>query len=132
MLEHFPFMRKINRRQFDFFPADVIPYIQFGPVADRKYPYIFSFVNFTVVEVPQFRTLQLGVPLAKFIPYRKNPFLGPCLLLIPAGAANAGIKCKLFNGIEQRVGLQGVAAGKFSFWLGKLAFFDGVFYFSYY
>src|SRR5690606_21982535 len=99
VLDHFSFVREIDGWQCDLFPADVIPDIQLRPVADREYADVLPFVDPSVINMPQFRALQLGVPLAELITNGKYPLLGACFLFIPAGAANTGIKAELLYGI---------------------------------
>src|SRR5690606_31843504 len=87
-----PFVGEINRRQINVLAADVIPHIQFRPVTDGEYAYIFSFMYPSIVDVPQLRSLALGIPLPELIAYRKDTFLRTCLFFIPPRTADAGIK----------------------------------------
>eukprot|EP01136_Pigoraptor_vietnamica_P028814 Opistho-1_new@86698 len=114
MLQHFTVVSKVDRRQFYFFPAYIVPDIQFCPVADGEYPHIFSFVNTAVVCIPEFGTLQFGIPLSEFIPYRKDPFFGTGLLFIAPGTTYAGVKFEFIDRIQQGKSLQGISAGKFT------------------
>ena len=64
-----------------------------------------------VVEVPQLRTLVLGVPLAELVAEAEDPLLGPGLLLVTAGPAEDGVVPPLRDGPQQRHRLQPVARG---------------------
>src|SRR6187549_1682681 len=92
MLYYFSFMRKIDRRQLDLLMAYIIPDIQFRPVTDRKYSYIFSFMNSTVINIPKLGSLQFWIPLPKLISYGKDPFFGPGFFFITSCTTNATIK----------------------------------------
>ena len=70
-----------------FSSLDVLPDIEFGPVGKRENPNALALVDATVVEVPEFGTLVLGVPLAVLVAKGKNPFLRSRFLLITAGAS---------------------------------------------
>ena len=64
-----------------------------------------------LVELPELGALALGVPLAEGVAERQHPLLGPGLVLVPAGAAEAGVEGVLGDGVEQGGGLEPVAAG---------------------
>jgi hypothetical protein len=101
-------VRKIYRWQRDVLAADVVPYVKLCPVAYREHAYVLAFVNFTIVNIPKLGALAFRVPLAKFITYRKNAFLGAGFFLIAAGTTYTGIKLVFGNGIKQGSGLQGL------------------------
>ncbi|MNR46260.1 hypothetical protein D3C85_1652030 [compost metagenome] len=92
-------MREVDAWQFNFFAADVVPNIQLGPVADRKYTDVFAFLDFTVINVPKLRTLTFRVPLAKFIANRENTLFCACFFFVSACTANTGIELVFGNGI---------------------------------
>src|SRR4029434_6960038 len=75
-----------------------------------KNPDVFPGVDPGVVEIPELRALVLRVPLAELVAKGKNPFLRPSLFLVPPSAADAGVKPKLFYGIQQRDRLVNIAA----------------------
>ena len=79
-----------------------------------------------VVEVPQLRPLVLGVPLAEVVAEAEHPLLGPGLLLVAPGAAEHGVEAVLLDGLEQRDGLEAVAAGPGAGLLDHRAGVDGV------
>ena len=54
MLNHIPIVGKVDRRECYVFLLDIAPYVQFCPVGDREYTYIFSLMDTSVVDVPQF------------------------------------------------------------------------------
>ena len=64
-----------------------------------------------VEDVPEFGALVLGVPLAELVAVREEAFLGACLLLVAPCAADGRVEAVLLDGVEQRGGLQLVAAG---------------------
>ena len=70
-----------------------------------------------VVQVPQLGALVLRVPLTELVAEGEDPLLGPGLLLVAAGATEGGVEAVLLDGVEQRRGLQLVAAGA---WAGLL------------
>src|SRR5690606_4525131 len=78
------------------------------------------------VEVPQLGPLVLRVPLAELVPEAEHPLLGPGLLLVAAGTAEDGVEAVLLDGLEQRHGLQAVAAGAGAGLLDDLAGVDGL------
>ena len=69
-----------------------------------------------IEEVPQFGALAAGVPTAEFVAQGQNPLLRAGLVLVAAGAAEDGVELPAGDGIEQRLGLQGVpgAVGAFA------------------
>src|SRR6188768_1537652 len=97
MLDHFSFMSKIDRRQLYLLMTYIIPDIQFCPVTDWKYSYIFPFMNSTIIDVPKFGSLQFWIPLSKLISYRKDPFFGPRFFFITSCAADTTIKFEFFD-----------------------------------
>src|SRR5436190_23506030 len=130
MLDYFSLVRKIDGRQIYFFLSDIIPDIEFRPVADRKHPYVFAFVYPSIVNIPQFRSLKLGIPLAKLITDGKYSLFGSCFFLVSSPATDTAIEFELFYRIQQCISLQPVSAGKFSFLFCEITLLDGVFYFS--
>src|SRR5579859_347436 len=67
VLDTLAFVRKINGRKFHAFAADIIPDVEFCPVADGECPDIFPFLNPAVVDIPKLRTLAFWIPLSEFI-----------------------------------------------------------------
>src|SRR6059058_984434 len=90
--------------------GDVAPHVQFRPVADWENADVLAPMDPRVVEIPKFRTLVLGVPLAEFIAKREYPFLRPGFFFVPPRAADAGAKTKFLYGIKQGDRLMRVAA----------------------
>jgi len=105
---------EINIGQFDLLAADVVPDVEFGPVGNRENAHIFAFADGAVVDVPKFGSLPFGVPGAEFVADAENAFLGAGFFLVAPGAADAGVKFKFFDGFQQSVGLQGIAARVFA------------------
>jgi hypothetical protein len=52
VLYNFTLMRKVDGMQRYLFAADIVPYIQLGPVADGKCANVAAFMNFAIVYVP--------------------------------------------------------------------------------
>ena len=78
---------------------------------EREHPDVLALAVAAVVEVPQLGALVLRVPLAELVAEARHPLLGPGLLLVAAGAAEHGVEAVLLDGVEQRDGLEPVAAG---------------------
>ena len=93
---------------------------------DREDPDVLALAVPAVVEAPQLGPLVLRVPLAELVAERVHPLLGPGLLLVAPGAAEDGVEAVLLDGVEQRRGLQPVAAGPGPGLLGDPALVDGV------
>ena len=92
------------------FLADVFPHVHFGPIAERKDAHVFAGIEPGVVEIPDFRPLVLGIPLAEGVAEAEESLLGARLFLIATRAADAAIEAKLLDRREQRGNLQLVAA----------------------
>ena len=90
---------------------DVLPHVELGPVGDREHPHVLALAVAAVVEPPQLGPLVLRIPLPELVTERVHPLLGPGLLLIAAAAAEHGVELVLDDAVEQRDGLQPVAAG---------------------
>src|SRR5690554_1850457 len=103
-------MGEVERRKFDIFQFDVLPYIHFRPVGDRKNPEVFADMFFTVEKVPKLWTLVFGIPLAELVTMGKETLLGPGFFLIPPSASHGGINFVFFQGVQQGYGLQGISA----------------------
>ena len=124
-------MREINRRQFYSFFSDIVPYIQLSPITNRENPYIFSFMNSAIENVPQFRTLKFRIPLSEFITYREYSLFSTCFFLVSSCTTNTGIEFKFFYSIEQCESLQPVSTRKLTLRLGKILFLYCIFNFAY-
>ena len=71
---------------------------------------MLAFVDARIVNVPQFRTLVLRIPLAEFVPERIDAFLGARFFLVPPRAAECGVIAPLRQAVEQGARLQKPAA----------------------
>src|SRR5690554_3898935 len=103
-------MGEVERRKFDVFQFDVLPYIHFCPVGDRKNPEVFADMLFTVKKVPKLWTLIFGIPLAELVTMGKETLFGPGFFLIPPSASHGSINLVFFQGVQQGHGLQGISA----------------------
>src|ERR1035437_2396546 len=90
---------------------NILPDVHLGPVADGKYTEVFAHPFLSVENVPEFRSLVLGVPLAKFIPVRKEPFLCAGFFFVTPAPANGCIKFVLLDGIQKGYRLKYIPAG---------------------
>ena len=70
------FFGKIQWNDRNIFQTDILPDVQFGPVAQREYTNTFSFTDTGIVYVPKFRTLVFGIPLVKFVTEGEDTFFG--------------------------------------------------------
>src|SRR5207249_3570342 len=88
----------------------------------REYPNGFAGLDAAVIEIPQFRPLVLGIPLAVAVAERIDAFLGTGFFLIAPGAAEGCVEPALAEGVQQGGGLQKLAAagGAQTKWLGTL------------
>src|SRR3954470_5493861 len=92
---HITTVCEIDRRHAQTLTLDVLPDIQLGPVADWKNADVFALVHTRVVKAPKFRSLVLGIPLAKLIAEGKNTFFGARFFLIAPRSSDAGIETVL-------------------------------------
>src|ERR687896_2626309 len=109
--EHHARVREVDGWDLDLFPPDVVPDVELGPVGQGEDADVFALPNPGVVDVPQLGPLVLGVPLAELVAEGDHPFLGPGLFLVAPRAAEGTGEPVFFDRVEQRRGLQPVAAG---------------------
>ena len=105
---------------------DVLPDVELGPVRDGEHADVLALAVLAVVEAPQLRPLVLGVPLTELVAEGVDALLGPRLLLVAAAAAEHGVELVLDDGVEQRRGLQAVAAGARTLLLDHAAVVDAL------
>ena len=108
--EHLAVVGEVQRRQLDLALGDEAPDVELGPVRQREHAQVLAAVVAGVVDPPQLGPLVLRVPLAELVAVRHDALLGPGPLLVAAGAAEHGVEAVLGDGVEQRDGLQRVAA----------------------
>ena len=99
-------MGVIQAREFDTFLIDVLPYVHLSPVADRENAEVLARILHSVVDVPELRTLVLGIPLSEF-----DSLLGTGLLFITSGSAAGCIELVFCQCIQQSDCLEFVSAG---------------------
>ncbi|MDT4831032.1 hypothetical protein FQZ97_645210 [compost metagenome] len=102
-------MAEVDRGQRQPLTLDVLPDVQLRPVGDREDAHVLAAMHAGIEQAPQFGALSLGIPLAEFVPERKNAFLGARLFLVAPRAPDAGIETELLDSLQQRHGLGGVA-----------------------
>ena len=71
---------------------DVLPDVQFGPVAEREHTDTFTLVHFAVEKVPQLWPLVLRVPLVLAVTEAVDTFFRPALLFIAPGTAKGRVE----------------------------------------
>ena len=120
------FVGEVDGRYRDVFLEDVLPDVQFGPVAEGEDSEVFAVVAAAVVEVPEFRSLVFGVPLAEFVSVAEEAFFGACFFFVASSAADAGVEVFFFDGVEECGGLEVVAAGVASFFFDDASGVDAV------
>ena len=109
-LEDLAAVRVVDRRQLDAVLDDVLPDVELGPVRQREHADVLTLAVPAVVEVPQLGPLVLRVPLPEVVAERVHPLLGPGLLLVAPTTAEHGVEAVLGDRVEQRDGLEPVAA----------------------
>ncbi|CAB4958580.1 unannotated protein [freshwater metagenome] len=103
-------MGVVDRRNLDLLAFDVLPDIEFGPVRNGEYSNVLTAFMPTVVEVPEFRSLILWVPLTELVAERVDAFLGARLLFVPAPTPKCGIVFSIRDSIEECNCLEFVSA----------------------
>ena len=125
-LDDVALMGEVERGQLNVFLPRIHPDVEFGPVADREDAKRFVELFLTVVDVPQFGTLVLGVPLSEGVAVRKEALLGACFFLVAACATDGGFEAQFLERVEQRHGLEPVAAGIRSGFFDDTSLVDGI------
>ena len=103
-------MTEVDPGHFNSLLADVLPDVQFRPVAQGKDAHVFADVEPGIVEVPDLGPLIIRVPLAECIAEAEESLLRPRLLLIAPSSTDAAIESKFFDGSQQSGDLEMVAA----------------------
>ena len=83
---------EVQRHDRDVFLVDVVPDVQLGPVGKREDADALAFIDAAVVEVPEFGTLILGVPLAEGVAEGVDTLLGARFLFVAACAAEGRVE----------------------------------------
>ena len=99
---------EIKRHDRNVLPSDIAPYVELGPIGQRKHPNRFAGIDARVEQVPQFRPLVARVPGVALGAKREDAFLGPALLLVAPRAAECGIEPVLVQRLLERLGLHDV------------------------
>src|ERR1035437_8869260 len=92
----------------DLLERDVLPHVELGPVGKGEGAYTLALVDAAVIQVPQFRALVFGVPLAVGVAEGVDPFLGARFFLFAPGAADGRIDSMLRDGLQQGARLEQV------------------------
>ena len=75
-------MREVQRRQGDVLAEDVVPHVELGPVVQGEDPEVLAWRVHAIEQVPELRTLVLGVPLAEVVAVGEEAFLRTGLFLV--------------------------------------------------
>src|SRR5262249_23380990 len=108
--DHLPFAGVVERIDRDFLQIDVLPYVELGPVRERKHTDGCLRAEPGVVEAPELWTLVLGVPLPEFVADRKEALLGAGLLFVPAGPPDGSVEHVMPESRQQGLRLEQPAA----------------------
>src|SRR5690606_17195697 len=119
-------MSKIQGGHGNALTFNVIPDIQFRPVADREYPDVLALINSSIENIPELGALALRIPLSEFIPHGKYTFFRTGFLFIPACTANTGVKAIALNYFQQGERLQSIPARILLFLFDRPALVDGI------
>ena len=85
-------MGKIEARDGDVFAQDVVPNVQLRPVVEWEYTEVLTRLVLAVVQVPEFRSLVLGIPLAEVVAVAEKALFGTGLLLVPSRSAATSVE----------------------------------------
>src|SRR5690606_19884731 len=94
----------------DLLFVDVLPHVDLGPVREREDANALALAHAAVEQVPQLRTLALGIPLALLVAQREDAFLRARSFLVASRAAERRIVLARLERIEQGPGLEQAAA----------------------
>src|SRR3546814_6054379 len=94
-LHHRALSGEVQRRHRDVLPEDVQPDIELGPVRDREHAHRLPFVDPGVVEVPELRSLVLGIPAMLLAAETEDALLGARFFLVAARPAAGGVTLPL-------------------------------------
>ncbi len=103
------FVGEVDLRQRHLLAFDVLPHVELGPVRQREGPHALAGVHLALVDLPQFRALLAGIPLAEGVAKGENALLGPRLVLVAPRAAEGGVEAVIVESVEQRHRLQAIA-----------------------
>ena len=81
---------------------NVLPDVQFGPVAQWKGANALALVHFAVVQVPELGPLIFRVPLMQLVAEAVDTFFGPAFLFVAAGPAEGRVELKVVQRLLQR------------------------------
>jgi len=96
---------KVERHNLDIFRHDILPDVQFGPVADREDPDTFALGLFGIVQIPQFRTLVFGVPPMTGSAEREYALFCATFLLVTPCSAKSYVETVQVQRLLQPFGL---------------------------
>src|SRR5688572_33236910 len=79
-----------------------------------------------IEEIPELRPLESWIPLSELVAVGVDAFLGARFLFIATGPAEDGVEPQLGDRVEQRDGLQAIAAGGWPFFIADPAEVDRI------
>ena len=118
---------EVKRHDRNFFEVNVLPNVKLGPVRQRKDTDAFAFVDFAVVEVPQFGALVLGIPGVVLVAEGVDAFFGTRLFFVATGTTERCVKFVFVERLFQRVGFHNVGVDVATVRVGADALFDAFF-----
>src|SRR5580658_3235360 len=108
--DHGAQLRVVERDDRDALALDVLPDVELRPVRERENADVLAFIDAGIIDVPQFRALIFGIPLAEFVAKGIDALFGTGLFLVPARATERGIVAAIRQAVEQGAGLEQAAA----------------------
>src|SRR6516164_6463793 len=105
-LDDLTFARVVERDDGNALRVDVEPDIELSPVREWKNADVFALIDAGVKDVPKFRPLIFGIPLAVGVAEGVDAFLGARFFLVAARSAEGRGKSSGFERIEQRASFQ--------------------------
>ncbi len=124
-LKDFALVGEVDGGKGDLFAFNIHPDVHFGEIGQGEYAEVFAGISASVEKVPEFGALVFRVPLPKIVAVGEEAFLGTGFLLVAATTAECGIILMFLKGIEKGDGLEFVARGVGSGFLGHAAGVDG-------
>jgi hypothetical protein len=101
---------EVDAGNFQILTLDIFPNIHFRPVGEGEDAHILAWIETAIVEIPDFGTLVLRIPLTEAVTKTEETFLCTSFFLITAGSSYAAVKSELLDGRKEDGDLKLVAA----------------------
>ena len=98
-----PLFGEVEGHDGDLLEMDVLPHVELGPVGQGKDPNALALVDPSVVDVPEFGTLILGVPTVMLVAEGEHALLGTGLLFVSPCPAKGGVETVLVQRLLESV-----------------------------